>query len=124
MGFDPISSIIDLVKTGVDKIFPDAGEKEKNALTAWMTEFQGRLSSLMAELNGNWMQRSWRPILMLVIIAIIANNYILHPYVELFFPGKSTTLELDQNMWDLLKIGVGGYTLGRSAEKIAQRWNK
>ena len=124
MSFDPISGIIDLVKTGIDKIFPDAGDKEKNALAAWMTEFQGRLASLMAELNGNWLQRSWRPILMMVIIVIIANNYIVHPYIELFFPGKSTALALDQNLWDLLKIGVGGYTLGRSAEKIAQRWNK
>jgi hypothetical protein len=27
-------------------------------------------------------------------------------------------MQIPADMWDLLKIGIGGYTIGRSAEKI------
>jgi hypothetical protein len=49
---------------------------------------------------------------------IIANNYIIHPYLALFAPGKSLQLILPPEMWSLLKIGVGGYVVGRSVEKV------
>lgn len=124
MAWDPITGIVDLVKTGIDKIWPDAGDKEKNAVAVFLAELQGRLTTLQAELSGNWLQRSWRPILMLICIFIVFNNYVLFPYVNLFFPGKALILNLDDNIWDLIKIGVGGYTVGRSMEKVAERWGK
>ncbi len=37
---------------------------------------------LLAEMGGNWLQRSWRPLLMLSVVAIIVNNYILSPYLH------------------------------------------
>ncbi len=68
------------------------------------------------EMSGNWLQRSWRPLLMLMIIAIIGNNYILFPY----FPEKLEMLELPENLWDILKLGLGGYVVGRSVEKAVK----
>lgn len=67
--------------------------------------------------GGSWLQRSWRPILMLCIVGIVANNYILFPYLSLF-TSKATMLQLPNDLWNLLNIGVGGYIIGRSAEKI------
>lgn len=60
----------------------------------------------------------WRPITMLVFVAIIANNYIVYPYLSLFWP-TAPVLEIPADMWALLKIGLGGYVVGRSGEKIA-----
>jgi hypothetical protein len=51
--------------------------------------------------------------------AIIANNYIIHPYVSLFFEDASVMLAIPPDMWSLLKIGIGGYVVGRSVEKIS-----
>lgn len=118
MSFDPISAIADLVKTGVDKIFPDAGEKERNELTKFMATFQGQVQVMLAEMNGNWLQRSWRPILMLAIVAIVVNNYIVVPYLSCIWPDYIRVLELPDKLWNLLTLGVGGYVAGRSAEKI------
>lgn len=74
---------------------------------------------IVAEAQGeSWLQRNWRPLLMLTIVTIVANNYILHPYIQLF-GGSSTSLELPDALWNLMAIGVGGYIAGRSAEKIA-----
>lgn len=70
------------------------------------------------EMQGNWLQRSWRPLLMLTLVFIIVNNYILFPY----FSETFQALEIPADLWDLLKIGVGGYVVGRSAEKAAEKW--
>ena len=68
--------------------------------------------------SSHWITSAWRPITMLVFVAIIANNYILVPYFQAFGL-QIPTLDLTNQMWDLLKIGIGGYIVGRSAEKIA-----
>lgn len=79
-----------------------------------------RSSIIIAEAQGqSWLQRNWRPLLMLTIIAIVANNYVIFPYAALF-TAKVKMLELPANLWALLKIGVGGYIVGRSAESITK----
>lgn len=80
---------------------------------------EARSNVIMAEAQGQWLQRNWRPLLMLVIIVIVANNYILYPYLSIF-TDKVRVLDLPDRLWTLMEIGVGGYILGRTAEKI--RW--
>lgn len=87
-------------------------------------EFEQQAGIIMAEANSkNWLTSSWRPITMLTFVVIIANNYILYPYLSLFWP-EAPTLEIPPDMWALLKIGLGGYVVGRSGEKIAQVFKK
>lgn len=126
-----IGPITNLLSGVLDKIFPDPIKKAEvqaqmmtELLKADIQTFEAQLKPLLAELQGNWLQKSWRPILMLSIVAIVANNYIVFPYINLFFPGKSLLLELPDRLWSLLQIGVGGYIVGRSAEKIVETWKK
>jgi len=80
-------------------------------------ELEQRASIIKAEAQGDsWIQKSWRPITMLVFVFIIANNYILFPYISLF-GGTATSLNIPPDMWELLKLGLGGYVVGRSVEK-------
>ena len=73
-----------------------------------------------SEASGeSWLQRNWRPILMLTIVFIIFNNYVMVPYLSLF-TDKVVVLELPGGLWALLNVGVGGYVVGRSGEKIAK----
>nr|VFJ55662.1 MAG: hypothetical protein BECKDK2373C_GA0170839_104935 [Candidatus Kentron sp. DK] len=58
-----------------------------------------------------------------MIVIIIANNYVLFPYLELF-TDKAIMLELPEGLFTLLTIGVGGYVVSRSGEKIAQSLKK
>jgi len=69
--------------------------------------------------SEHWITSAWRPITMLVFVVIIANNFILAPYIDLFFQ-SGLTLEIPNQMWSLLQIGLGGYIGGRSAEKLAK----
>lgn len=72
---------------------------------------QSRAALIGAEAQGNWLQRSWRPLIMLVFAAIVlAGTFFDLPI-----------LADTSRFWDLLEIGVGGYVIGRSAEKITGR---
>jgi hypothetical protein len=87
-----------------------------------MTEIQAQADIVKAEIQGHsWIQRSWRPILMLVIVTIVANNYLFYPYLSMF-TDKALILELPDHLWNLMSIGVGGYVVGRSGEQIVKRW--
>ena len=72
---------------------------------------------------------TWRPILMLTITAIVAWNFLLAPLTELavtLWTGNQIPLSipLPDELWTLLSIGVGGYVVGRSGEKIAGNLKK
>ena len=83
------------------------------------TEWKGAIDIILAEAKGNWLQKSWRPLLMMAVMAIVVNNYILFPYLSMWTE-KVVVLELPGGLWTLLTTGVGGYVVGRSGEKIAQ----
>lgn len=87
----------------------------------FLTSLQEQASIIKAEATGHsWLQRNWRPILMLVIVAIVANNYLLFPYLSMFTE-KTVILELPDKLWALMTLGVGGYIGGRTVEKAAEK---
>ena len=51
------------------------------------------------EMRGNWLQRSWRPMVMLVLTLLV----VLGVFTE------SSMLSDTSRFWDLLEIGIGGY---------------
>ena len=87
------------------------------------TQFASQMLSYEAELmkakadvikseaqGSSWIQRSWRPITMLTFLALV----VLDAFNLLAF-------RLAEQAWDLLQIGLGGYVVGRSAEKIVPK---
>jgi hypothetical protein len=105
----------------------DLANKLKNdlqvqAMSILETEVQASASIINSEIKSDsFLAKNWRPLAMLVFVFIIANNYIFFPYLQLFFQ-TGAMLEIPPDMWALLKIGLGGYVLGRSVEKSTQVW--
>ncbi len=83
---------------------------------------QAQASVIVAEANGeSWLQRNWRPMLMVAFGFIIVNNYILVPYFNLFgIP--VVALDIPPPLWTLLQLGIGGYIASRGAEKMVTTW--
>lgn len=71
---------------------------------------------IMTEMSGNWLQKSWRPITMLCFTWIVMYKYFVSPVFGL------PDIDLDPRFWELLKLGLGGYVVGRSVEKVAQQF--
>ena len=104
----------------IDGLFTSDEErlKAKNEVFKVLQEQQLELQKLqteivLAEANGNWLQRSWRPILMLAFGFIVIYVKFIAPLFSLPIP------PLENEFWNLLQLGIGGYVVGRSAEKIA-----
>lgn len=127
-----IDTALNFASTVVNKIWGDkmSDQEKAQATMALQTMVHERESKLIdaqreiivAEAKGeSWLQRNWRPILMLTIVAIVANNYLLFPYLSLFTT-KTVILQLPDKLWSLMQIGVGGYVIGRSAEHVTEKW--
>lgn len=98
-----------------------------------LNQFEAELSSKMMDLNSklvsyqrdiivaetkskSFLAANWRPIMMLSFVGIIINNYMVSPYLQLLgIP--FVVMEIPEDMWTLLHLGVTGYIVGRSAEK-------
>jgi len=72
--------------------------------------------------SKSWIARNWRPITMLNFTAILANNYILAPWVG-YFGIEAPILEIPPEMWTLLTVGIGGYIAGRTIENTGSGMN-
>jgi len=115
-------SVIDKTVEDKDQAGKIKARLNELALSGQLRELEAAASIIVAEAGGeSWLQRNWRPMLMCLFGAIVANNYIIGPYLEHFI-GEAVILDLPPDMWELLKIGVGGYVIGRSTEKGVRAW--
>ena len=111
--------------SGIIDSLPSNEKKQsaKNELSGIvLSELNNALESqeevLKAEINGNWLQRSWRPLIMLGFGFIVMYSKFIAPAFGL------PNTELNVEFWDLLQLGIGGYVVGRSVEKIAHSVTK
>ncbi|NQT98159.1 MAG: hypothetical protein HQ562_10500 [Candidatus Marinimicrobia bacterium] len=127
-----IGPIIEKVVDVVDQAVPDkdlANKLKSELQTKLMTldssvlqkEIDAKAKILVAEAGGNWLQRSWRPITMLVFVFIIFNYYVFIPYLETF-GANIPDFTIPNGLWALLTTGLGGYVVGRSGEKMVKTW--
>ena len=121
----PVAAILNTGTAIINKLFPDPLDRAKAEATLIELHQTGELKELESAMNiivaeaksDHWIVAAWRPITMLTFTAIVANNYILYPYLSLFW-NEAPVLILPPDLWALMKIGLGGYVVGRSAEKI------
>lgn len=129
MAFDPLSAVFGLGDTLIKRLWPDPAEQDRAKLAMMEMAQSGELQELAARAgivqaeaqSEHWLTATWRPMVMLAFAAIVVNNYLLYPYLRLFW-SEAPVLELPEAVWHLLTIGIGGYTVGRSVEKMVAAW--
>ena len=109
--------MVSAVGEGVDRLTLPAREKKQletdlmRVFVEWEQRvIEARSAVLVEEARGTWLQRSWRPMVMLTFAVIV----LVGTFVSL------PILDDTSRFWDLLEIGLGGYVMGRSGEKIVQ----
>ncbi len=119
-------SVVKDLLGGLDNLFTSKEEKIKaeNVIKQILIQKELELQKMqteiiVAEAKGNWMQRSWRPILMLSFgFIIIYTKFISQLSSHLITP------ELEPEFWNLLQIGIGGYVIGRTGEKMMKSYSE
>lgn len=93
-------------------------------LTKFQVLIENQAKIVLGEIQGqSWLQRNWRPILMVTIIIIVANNFVVFPYLSMW-TDKVVVLDLPDKLYTLMTTGVGGYIVGRSTEKSIDKWRQ
>ena len=119
----PVAGFVEAIFGGIDSL--STTEEEKLALKATIQAQQNQLVIELAKIEadtieqqasiiraeatqGNFLQKSWRPITMLSFLGLLQPD--------------NMTQETINAVFDLLKIGIGGYIVGRSVEKGLVTW--
>lgn len=120
MALDPLSLVLGVGGKLIERLWPDPAQQAKANLVLLemaqrgeLTEFTERASIIKAEAaSEHWLAANWRPILMLTFGGLI---------VARWFGWAAPNLAESEyiKLWDIVQLGLGGYVIGRSAEKIA-----
>lgn len=121
-----VGPVTTLITSVLDRIIPDPAQAAQAKLQLLELAQKGELAQLAADsdltkaaasivqseaASSNWLASSWRPITMLVFVVLI---------VARWFGWAAPNLQEAEylKLWDIVQLGLGGYVIGRSAEKI------
>ena len=113
--FKPATYLIDNMHTSTEEKLTLKNKLTviENTMTAKVIDYETKLlaaktSIITSEATGeSWMQRNWRPITMLTFLVLVVCDsfgWLVNPLAD--------------EAWVLLQLGLGGYVVGRSGEKI------
>lgn len=114
-----LAAIIPIVGDVVNSIFPDkeTQQKAQAELTKKLIEKQGDIEQSAAKIitteaaSKHWLAANWRPLLMVTFGGLIVARWF-----GLTAPNLSEAEYLA--LWDIVELGIGGYIIGRSGEKV------
>lgn len=120
--FKPASDLVDNLHTSEEEklLLRNKFAEIESYLQIKLTEFQlefGKLqaSVINAESQGDsWLQRNWRPLTMVLFVSLITAKW-------LGFAAPGITEAMELKLLDIVEIGLGGYIVGRSVEKVADK---
>jgi hypothetical protein len=115
-----ITALLPTLSKVLDKAIPDKdmakkieADLQKELITNSHSEFQSAAKIVLAEAQGSWIKGNWRPITMLTFVGLICAHWLG------FTPENLSEAEVLELM-NLVQIGLGGYIIGRSAEKVSE----
>lgn len=119
--FKPAVDLIDELNTSEEERLELKKQilKIENDLQARLLEYETKLMEAQASIvraeaqSQSWIARNWRPITMLTMLVLVV-----------FGSLGVFNVTLQDEFWLLLQIGLGGYVIGRSAEKIVPQLMK
>lgn len=122
----PLSKILDAHIADAELKRKLAAEIETQLMTQLAKADELGAGVVLAEVKSDyWLTRSWRPMLMLLLMAFLMLAGFLLPLADLIL-GHHIKFEprwqlLPPEFWQFLQIGMGGYIGGRTLEKLADR---
>ena len=112
----PVLSIIDKIVPDKDQANQLKVQIQHELINLDTKIIESQTKAIVAEANGeSWLQRNWRPLTMLTFTGLIVAHWL--GYTAENIAEAEITLLLE-----IVKVGLGGYVLGRSVEKAAKNW--
>jgi len=122
-----LGAVAPLVKTlfkTIDKTIDNKADAEKikqsiqqQLLSGQLKELEAQASIIVAESKGSILQRNWRPLLMLIFAGLIVAHWF-------GFTAPNIPESVQNSLLNIVLVGCSGYILGRSGEKIMDKFKK
>ena len=120
-----VKPISDTINNIIDKVAPDVGMAEqlkfeitKELINSDNAALKNQANVIMSEANGDsWLQRNWRPMVMINFAMLITAHWL--GYTPINLPETQVVALLE-----IVKVGLGGYVIGRSAEKVMKEYKR
>ncbi|WP_067515590.1 3TM-type holin [Endozoicomonas ascidiicola] len=110
-----VGKIIERVIPDPDKAAEAKNQLVELAVNGELDELAQRAGIINTEAKGeSWLQRNWRPIVMLVFTGLIVARWL-----GWSAPDLSEAVEL--KLFSIVQIGIGGYIASRGIEKVADK---
>lgn len=118
-----LTALLPAVGNVLEKIIPDPQAAAKAKLELMRLYQEGNLAELEAASSAitaeakseHWITANWRPVTMLTFVALVVAHW-------LGFTPENLPHEQVMQLLEIVKIGLGGYVIGRSAEKGIKAW--
>ena len=88
---------------------------QKQLIETKSSELEAQAKIVLAEAQGSWLQRDCRPLLMVTFAGLVVAHWF-------GFTAPDIPESVQNSLLNIVMIGVGGYVMGRVAEKVADKW--
>jgi len=120
-----LKAALDILGLGIDRAFPDKVEAQKlktqitqEILALETQKIEAASKVIIAEAQGeSFLQRNWRPVVMLMLTFCVMAHW-------LGYTGENLDPAIVNSLLDIVQVGLGGYVIGRSGEKIMREYQK
>lgn len=114
-----IGEVLEIGGKLIDKLFPDPADKMRAQAALLDMQQRGELQELAGRIeivkteaqSDHWLAANWRPLCMLIFTGLIVARW-----MGWSAPGMSEAEAL--KLWSIVEVGLGGYVVGRTAEKV------
>ena len=79
------------------------------------SELEAAAKIVLAEAQGSWLQYNWRHLLMVTFAGLVVAHWI-------GFTAPNIPECVQNSLLNIVMVGIGGYVVGRSGEKIADKF--
>ena len=121
--FKPAADLIDSLHTSDEEKMQLRNEHAKMQFQfqSKVLEYETKLMESKADIisaeakSGHFITSAWRPITMLAFTGIIIARWF-------GLTADNISADLEQQLFEIIKIGIGGYIVGRSGEKMVKAY--
>jgi hypothetical protein len=114
-----IPALAPIIGGAIKNLFPDpeAARKAEGEIALALMDKRAELEAAAATIiaaearSDHWLAATWRPLVMLTFTSLIVARWLGYSA-----PGISEAEVI--KLWSIVELGLGGYVIGRSAEKV------
>lgn len=114
---EPVAGIVGKFVKDKDLAQQLTAQLNSEIISLTAQEMEAQKAIVLAEAQGGWLQRNWRPLMMVFFAALVGAHWF-------GFTPENLSEEAVADLYDLVQIGIGGYVVGRSVEKVAPHLKK